>query len=226
MTFLAKYEGTFSKDSFKEATIISPKDIWIINKENVSKVLQIDAKNNLLILKHLAVGEGTGALPVGQWFVSITIGDKKPFEATLNVTNISGKAAKTFIVPEASAKNQEQALPVPVIKYATRDKNTIEVLFSVDDERVKNGYILFDIPNKDYYEDSGSLLDTDGKPVNGCRFFFVNGKTGQYVLRKNKDNKEWFDKAEKCYFVVSNVNRLVNPAEEHHRSISAAATIK
>ncbi len=226
VTFLAKYDGDLSEKDFKEATVMSPKDIWIINAENASSVLQIDEKNKLLILKHLAAGQGEGAIPVGSWFVSITVGNAKPFEKTLNVTAVSEEEGTQFIVPEASADTENEALAIPVIESVSRNKDTIEIFFAVNDERVKNGYFLFDVPKTEYYEDSGSLLDAKGNVVNGCQSFFVDGTTSQCILRKDADNKKWFDKAVKCYFVVSNVNRVAEPDGEHHRAVSAAAAIK
>ncbi|MEL3906891.1 MAG: hypothetical protein P1P65_07705 [Treponema sp.] len=242
VTVLAKYTGELTAKDFYEASIFSPRDMWTLDAQNAKGIIEIDKKNKLLILKHLASGDGEGSAALGSWFASITLAGQKPFEKELTVTGIGGQTVRLpaekpavkgiqkkklypLIVPTAQAPNEQQALAVPVIHSVSRDADTIEIIFSVTDSRVKNGYFYFDVPGEEYYRDSGSLIDAAGKPVNGCRSFSVDGKKCQYVLRKDASNKDWFGKATRCFFVVSDINRVASPWEERHRSISPYAPV-
>lgn len=241
VTMFAKYKGELTDRDFQEAFFASPADVWSLDEKNAKGLIEINKKDKLLTLKHLSAGEGIGAAALGKWFASITLAGQKPFEKELNVTGIGGqtvietadttakgkskKKLLPFIVPVAKAKNEQQALAMPVIQSVSRDADTIEIIFSINDSRVKNAYFYFDVPGEEYYRDSGSMIDATGKPVNGCRSFFTDGKKCQYVLRKDTSNKDWFGKAAQCFLVVSDVNRIASPWEEQHRSISAASRI-
>ena len=239
VTMFAKYKGDLTAQDFHEAFFASPADMWSLDEKNAKGLLEINKKDKLLTLKHLAAGEGEGAAALGKWFASVTLAGQKPFEKELNVTGIGGQAVTgaagktvkekskktSFIVPSAKAENEQQALAMPVIRSVSRDADTIEIIFSVNDSRVKNAYFYFDVPGEEYYRDSGSMIDATGKPVNGCRSFSTDGKKCQYVLRKDATNKDWFGKATQCFLVVSDVNRVASPWEERHRTISAASRI-
>ena len=240
VTMFAKYKGDLTIQDFHEAFFASPADLWSLDEKNAKGLLEINKKDKLLTLKHLAAGEGVGAAALGKWFASVTLAGQKPFEKELNVTGIGGQAVTTgaadktakekskkisYIVPVATAENQQQALAMPVIQSVSRDTDTIEIIFSVNDSRVKNAYFYFDVPGEEYYRDSGSMIDATGKPVNGCRSFSADGKKCQYVLRKDANNKDWFGKATQCFLVVSDINRVASPWEERHRTISAASRI-
>jgi len=239
VTMLAKYKGDLTAQDFKEAFFASPADVWGLDEQSAKGLMEINKKEKLLMLKHLSSGEGEGAAALGKWFASVTLTGQKPFEKELNVTGIGGKtvtenktakgAAKKkvipLIVPAAKAENEQQALTMPVIHSVSRDADTIEIIFSINDSRVKNAYFYFDVPGEEYYRDSGSMIDATGKPVNGCRSFSTDGKKCQYVLRKDATNKDWFGKAAQCFLVVSDVNRVASPWEERHRTISAASRI-
>ena len=240
VTMFAKYKGDLTVQDFQEAFFASPADLWSLDEKNAKGLLEINKKDKLLTLKHLAAGEGVGAAALGKWFASVTLAGQKPFEKELNVTGIGGQAVTTgatdktakekskkisYIVPIATAENQQQALAMPVIQSVSRDTDTIEIIFSVNDSRVKNAYFYFDVPGEEYYRDSGSMIDATGKPVNGCRSFSTDGKKCQYVLRKDATNKDWFGKATQCFLVVSDINRVASPWEERHRSVSAASRI-
>ena len=240
VTMFAKYKGDLTVQDFQEAFFASPADLWSLDEKNAKGLLEINKKDKLLTLKHLAAGEGVGAAALGKWFASVTLAGQKPFEKELNVTGIGGQAVTTgatdktakekskkisYIVPIATAENQQQALAMPVIQSVSRDTDTIEIIFLVNDSRVKNAYFYFDVPGEEYYRDSGSMIDATGKPVNGCRSFSTDGKKCQYVLRKDATNKDWFGKATQCFLVVSDINRVASPWEERHRSVSAASRI-
>ena len=240
VTMFAQYKGDITAQDFQEAFFASPADLWILDEKNAKGLLEINKKDKLLTLKHLAAGEGVGAAALGKWFASVTLAGQKPFEKELNVTGIGGQDVKgsadkttkekskkiSFIVPTAKAENEQQALAMPVIRSVSRDADTIEIIFSINDSRVKNAYFYFDVPGEEYYRDSGSMVDATGKPVNGCRSFSTDGKKCQYVLRKDATNKDWFGKATQCFLVVSDVNRMTSPWEERHRTISAASRIR
>ncbi|QSH91565.1 hypothetical protein C5N99_02795 [Treponema medium] len=239
VTMLAKYKGDLTAQDFKEAFFASPADVWGIDEQSAKGLMEINKKEKLLMLKHLSSGEGEGAAALGKWFASVTLAGQKPFEKELNVTGIGGKTVMEkkatketakkkvipLIVPTAKAENEQQALTMPVIQSVSRDADTIEIIFSINDSRVKNAYFYFDVPGEEYYRDSGSMIDATGKPVNGCRSFSTDGKKCQYVLRKDATNKDWFGKATQCFLVVSDVNRVASPWEERHRTISAASRI-
>ena len=230
VTMFAKYTGDLTVQDFQEALFASPADLWSLDEKNAKGLLEINKKDKLLTMKHLAAGEGVGAAALGKWFASVTLAGQKPFEKELNVTGIGGQAVTgakkiSFIVPVATAENEQQALTIPVIRSVSRDADTIEIIFSINDSRVKNAYFYFDVPGEEYYRDSGSMIDATGKPVNGCRSFSTDGKKCQYVLRKDASNKDWFGKATQCFLVVSDINRVASPWEERHRSVSAASRI-
>ena len=239
VTILAQYKGDLVPQDFQEATFFSPTDIWSLDAETARTLMEIDTKNKLLTFKHLAAGDGEGAVSLGKWFVSITLAGQKPFEKELNVTGIGGQTIATdtattgnnskkiipMVVPVVQAAGEQAALEFPVIQSISRDAETIEIIFSINDERVKNAYFYFDIPDEEYYRDSGSMIDPAGQPVNGCRVFSTDGKKCQYILRKDENNKVWFNKATRCFLVVSDVNRVASPWEERHRTIGAAAQI-
>ncbi len=240
VTMFAKYKGDLTAQDFQEAFFASPADLWSLDEKNAKGLLEINKKDNLLTLKHLAAGEGVGAAALGKWFASVTLAGQKPFEKELNVTGIGGQAVTagaadktskekskkvSFIVPVATAANEQQALAFPVIHSVSRDADTIEIIFSIKDSRVKNAYFYFDVPGEEYYRDSGSMIDATGKPVNGCRSFSTDGKKCQYILRKDASNQDWFGKATQCFLVVSDINRVASPWEERHRTISAASRI-
>ena len=239
VTVLAKYKGELAEQDFQEAQILSPADTWHIDAQTARNLIEIDKKSKLLLLKHLAAGSGEGSVALGNWDISITLQGQKPFEKRIQIDGIGASDSDSadrikrkmqngqrfYIVPTVMEFNEQPALHTPVIQSVSRDNDTIEIMFSIDDERVKNGYFYFDVPGEQYYRDSGSLIDAGGLPVNGCRSFSVDGKQCQYVLRKDDSNKDWFDKAERCFFVVSDINRVAAPGKEQHRSISAAATV-
>ena len=240
VTILAQYKGELTAKDFQEAAFFSPTDIWSLDAETAQTLMEIDTKNKLLTFKHLAAGDGEGAVSLGKWFVSITLAGQKPFEKELNVTGIGGqtitidssasagnttKKIVPMVVPVVQAAGEQAALEFPVIQSVSRDTETIEIIFSINDERVKNAYFYFDIPDEEYYRDSGSMIDPAGLPVNGCRVFSTDGKKCQYILRKDENNKSWFNKATRCFLVVSDVNRVASPWEERHRTIGAAAQI-
>ena len=241
VTVFAYYKGTLTDKDLQEALIFTPVDAWSLNAQNIKGLIEIDEKNKVLLLKHLAAGDGEGAVALGKWFISITLAGQKPFEKELTVTGIGGQTSSMsadrttvkgrtkkiipFIVPTAKSANEQQALAFPVIYSVSRDSETIEIIFSIHDSRVKNAYFYFDVPGEEYYRDSGSMIDAAGQPVNGCRSFSTDGKKCQYVLRKDANNRGWFDKATRCFLVVSDVSRVASPREERHRTISAAAPI-
>ena len=239
VTVLAKYKGELAEQDFQEAQILSPADTWHIDAQTARNLIEIDKKSKILLLKHLAAGSGEGSVALGNWDISITLQGQKPFEKRIQIDGIGASDSDSadrikrkmqsgqrfYIVPTVMEFNEQPALHTPVIQSVSRDNDTIEIVFSIDDERVKNGYFYFDVPGEQYYRDSGSLIDAGGLPVNGCRSFSVDGKQCQYVLRKDGSNKDWFDKAERCFFVVSDINRVAAPGKEQHRSISAAATV-
>lgn len=241
VTILAKYTGNLAAKDFQEAFFASPADAWSIDAGNAQGLIEINKQDTLLILRHLSAGEDEGAVALGKWFASITLAGQKPFEKELNVTGIGGQtvtvaADKTrkgkskvktlpVIVPVAKTENEQQALAMPVIQSVSRDADTIEIIFSINDSRVKNAYFYFDVPGEEYYRDSGSMIDATGKPVNGCRSFSTDGKKCQYVLRRDASNRAWFGKATRCFLVVSDINRVASPWEERHRTVSVASPI-
>lgn len=242
VTMLAQYKGNLIAKDLQEIFLASPADVWTLDEKNARALIEINKKDKLLMLKHLSAGDGEGSVALGKWIASITLVGQKPFQKELNVTGIAGQIVtvtvdkttkgklkkKIFprIVPVAKGENEQQALAIPEIVSISRDADTIEIIFSVNDLRVKNAYFYFDVPGEEYYRDSGSMIDATGKPVNGCRAFSTDGKKCQYVLRKDSSNRNWFGKATRCFLVVTDVNRVASPWEERHRSISAAMPIK
>ena len=129
-------------------------------------------------------------------------------------------------MPKAQFKNEISALDVPKITSVSKDEDSIEIYFSVNDSRVKNGYFWFDVPGEKDYRDAGSVIDGKGNPVNGCRKFSTDGAKCRFILRRDAENAEWFDKATACCFVVSDVNRVTDPWNERIRSISSLIKIQ
>lgn len=235
ISFSLEYSGSFKETDIEKLVVESPSDYWVVDGEELNKF--IDYNRTHIMFNRLQCGEGSGRAALGDWTVTLTMKkNSHKIEKKINImgfeasdTDNSGKesfAEETkYIVPKASAKNEVSALTSPVIKSVSRDSDTIEIFFSVSDSRVKNGYFWFDVPGEKYYKDSGSMIDASGNPVNGCRKFSIDGKECHLVLRKDKDNEEWFDKASACYFVVSDMNRVADPWEEKIRSVSAKAVI-
>ena len=77
VTILAQYKGDLVPQDFQEATFFSPTDIWSLDAETARTLMEIDTKNKLLTFKHLAAGDGEGAVSLGKWFVSITLAGQK-----------------------------------------------------------------------------------------------------------------------------------------------------
>lgn len=248
ISFFINYTGSFNTNDVQKLLVESPVDMWALNTSQVEKITEVDDRAKIASVKRLQCGEGIGSVPLGKWkFTLIDKGGNK-YEQVLNITGFEKKAddktaearseegsiAKAeeeledikLIVPQSSGKNEIAALAVPVIKSLSKDANSIEIFFSVNDERVKNGYFWFDVPGEKYYKDSGSMIDAAGKPVNGCRFFSKDGKDSRYILRKDSSNSDWFDKITACFFVVSDTNRVSSPWEERNRTVSAKAEVK
>ncbi len=245
VSFFINYSGSFDTTDIERLTIESPADMWILNSTQLEKIIEIDDILKIAAVKRLQCGEGKGAVPLGIWNVILRDTSGKVYEHELNITGFEKKSddKKTeeeaidifekskenrtqFIVPLASGKNEIAALNMPVIKSVSKDEDSIEIYFSVNDGRVKNGYFWFDVPGEKYYKDSGSMIDASGAPVNGCRAFSADGKECRYILRKNTDNAHWFDKIISCFFVVSDTNRVSSPWEERNRTVSAKSEVK
>lgn len=235
ISFSLEYSGSFKENDIKKLVVESPSDYWIVDGKDLDKF--IDYNKTHIIFNRLQCGTGNGKVALGDWTVTLIM--KNSSEKIQKKINIMGfessdydkeekeKIAEDikYIVPKASGKNEISALSTPVIKSISRDNDTIEIFFSISDSRVKNGYFWFDVPGEKYYKDAGSMIDASGVPVNGCRKFSVDGKDCHLVLRKDKDNEEWFDSATACYFVVSDTNRVADPWEEKIRSVSAKMVI-
>lgn len=245
VSFFISYSGSFNTSDIEKLTVESPEDMWILNSAQLEKITEIDDNLKIAAVKRLQCGEGKGAVALGKWKVMLTdtsggvyeqmlditgfekkAEDKKSEENSANILEKSGKEEVKFIVPSSSGKNEIAALAMPIIKSVSRDENSIEIFFSVNDGRIKNGYFWFDVPGEKYYKDSGSMIDASGNPVNGCRVFSTDGKDCRYILRKDADNAEWFDKITACFFVVSDTNRVSSPWEERNRTVSAKAEVK
>ncbi len=246
MSFYISYSGEFDTDLIKSIVVESPLDLWTLNSLQVEKILEIQSEKKIAIVKRLQCGDGLGAVPLGDWLFKLTQTNGKKYEQKLNITGFASdteessepsepldaieEADETFsvktIVPKASNKSQISALSMPVINSLSKDENSIEIYFTANDKRIKNAYFWFDVPGEKYYKDSGSMIDASGNPVNGCRKFFTDGKKSRYILRKNEENAEWFDKITACFFVVSDTNRVASPWEERNRTVSAKATVK
>lgn len=245
VSFFVSYNGTFDVTDIDTLIVESPKDLWTLTSGQLAKITDINEQTKTAAIQRLQCGEGEGAAPFGRWKFILTDINGNKYEQFLNVDGFEKKAedkakeesliqnfpqeetpAIKFIVPHASAKNHIAALARPVIKSLSKDDNSIEIYFSVNDNRVKNGYFWFDVPGEKYYKDSGSMIDASGNPVNGCRAFFTDGRDSRYILRKDSENAAWFDKITACFFVVSDTNRVSATWEERIRSVSAKAIIK
>ena len=248
ISFFINYEGSFNTNYVQKLLVESPVDMWVLNSSQLEKITEIDDKAKIASVKRLQCGEGSGSVALGKWKFILTDRNGNKYEQVLDITGFEKKAqdktdeskaeegnltsAETApenikkIVPQSSSKNEIAALSVPVIKSVSKEADSIEIFFSVNDERVKNGYFWFDVPGEKYYKDSGSMIDASGKPVNGCRAFSKDGKECRYILRKDDSNSDWFDKITACFFVVSDTNRVSSPWEERNRTVSAKAEIK
>ncbi len=229
ISFSLEYQGKFDLGLVKSLVIDAPNDYFIIEGEDLSKVIEVD--ESYINCKRLPCGHGEGKVGLGEWIITITLKNgqkivKKPLITGFQDVKIEKNANTTYVVPKATFKNEVSALDVPQIKSVSRDDDSIEIFFSVSDSRVKNGYFWFDVPGEKNYRDSGSMIDGKGNPVNGCRKFSTNGETCRFILRKDKDNEEWFNKATACCFVVSDINRVIDPWNERIRSISSLIKIE
>lgn len=207
--------------------IDAPGDYYIIEGDDLKKVLEVE--NNVINCKRLPCGKGEGKLGLGEWIITITLKNGQKIVKNPQVTgfqNSALEASTQYIVPKAKFKGEISALDVPKIKSVSKDEDSIEIFFSVADSRIKNGYFWFDVPGEKDYRDAGSVVDGKGNPVNGCRKFSADGSECRFILRKDADNAEWFDRATACCFVVSDVNRVTDPWNERIRSISSFAKIE
>lgn len=235
VSFFVSFSGNFDVYKASKVIVESPEDMWTLGPSDLEKITEIDEEKKIALIKRLQCGIGQGSVPLGKWkFTLIDINGNK-YEYPMDINGFerkpsdkapdenAGNSAITFIVPSASLKNEISSLSRPVIKSVTKDDNSIEIYFSVNDNRIKNGYFWFDVPGEKYYKDSGSMIDASGNPVNGCRAFSTDGKDCRYILRKDSENAEWFDKITACFFVVSDINRVASPWEERNRTVSAKA---
>lgn len=245
ISFFVSYTGSFNLNDIDTVAVESPEDIWTLTPKQLEKITDINEKTKTAAIQRLQCGEGTGSVPLGKWKFTLTDTAGNKYEQVLDINGFEKTAKERereenavlpfeqeeqskikVIVPQASAKNQIAALVRPVIKSLSKDDNSIEIYFSVNDDRIKNGYFWFDVPGEKYYKDSGSMIDASGKPVNGCRAFSTGGKESRYILRKDSENAAWFDKITACFFVVSDTNRVSATWEERIRSVSAKTEIK
>ncbi len=248
ISFFINYKNSFNTADIKKLVIESPIDMWALNSSQLEKITEINDKDKIASVKRLQSGEGSGSVALGKWRFIITDVNGNKYEQMLDITGFEKKAqdkigeakaeegnltsAETelksikMLVPQSSSKNEIAALSMPVIKSVSKDENSIEIFFSVNDERVKNGYFWFDVLGEKYYKDSGSMIDASGNPVNGCRAFSKDGKECRYILRKDDTNSDWFDNITACFFVVSDTNRVSSPWEERNRTVSAKAEVK
>ncbi len=229
ISFSLEYKGKFDLGVVESLIIDSPNDYYIIEGEDIQKVIEVDKET--INCKRLPCGKGEGRVGLGEWVITITLKNgekivKTPIINGFQNMEIDKKASTKYIVPQAKFKNEISALAIPKIKSVSRDEDSIEVFFSISDSRVKNGYFWFDVPGEKHYRDAGSMVDGKGNPVNGCRKFSIDGSMCRYILRRDADNAEWFDKATACCFVVSEVNRVVDPWNERIRSISSLVKIE
>lgn len=239
-------------DSIEKLFIVSPKDMWLLEGAAIKNVVEMETKEKKLVIKRLQCVNGS--VPLGEWTIELSQKDGGFASKTVNVSGLQAKSAsqtetkksdnkaettnvaedtakketaKTqYLVPKAEGKDEVSTLAVPVIKSVSRDADTIEIRFSVNDARIKNGYFWFDVPGEIYYRDSGSMINAAGKPVNGCRKFSTDGAECLYILRKDATNSAWFSKIIGAYFVVADVNRVQSPWEERIRSVSERAVVK
>lgn len=245
VSFFIAYSGSFNVSDVQKLIIESPIDIWTLNSAQLEKITEVDDIKKIAEVKRLQCGDGKGAAALGAWKFTLIDSGGNSYEQVMDITGFEKKeddkkteeeaaannpqketAEIKKIVPISSAKNEIAALAMPVIKSVSRDENSIEIYFSVNDNRVKNGYFWFDVPGEKYYKDSGSMIDASGNPVNGCRTFSTDGKDCRYILRKDSENEEWIDKITGCFFVVSDTNRVSAPWEERNRTVSAFAPVK
>ncbi len=245
MSFYISYEGEFDTSYIKNIIIDSPVDVWNLKPAQIENIIEIQEQKKLAIIKWLRCGEGTGAVSLGKWSFLLNETSGHKYEQKLMVS-VFEKIVEEFvdtkepihsvekkekekikkIVVSPSSKNEIEAIKMPVIHSVSKDENSIEIYFTVNDNRVKNGYFWFSVPGEKYYKDSGSMIDASGTPVNGCRKFSITGEKSHYILRKNADNAEWFDNIEAIYFVASDANRVESPWKERIRTVSAKSTAK
>ncbi len=245
ISFYISYSGKFDLQQIKNIAIQSPIDLWNVDSAQLEKVVELQEEKNLAIVKRLPCGEKQGAVPLGNWIFLLNDKQGYKYKQELNVNGFEKTDKEEIendepiqsvkkeepisikrIVPTASKKDEIEALKMPVINSVSKDEDSIEIYFTVNDERIKNGYFWFSVPNEEYYKDSGSMIDASNNPVNGCREFRTDGKKSRYILRKNSENEEWFNNIEAIFFVVSDTNRVASPWEERIRTVSAGATVK
>lgn len=239
ITFHMPVSEILNINDIESIFITSPKDMWLLEGANLKNVVEMDKKEKKLIIKRLHCA--SGAVPLGNWTVDLSVKDGGKASKTVVVSGLQsadtnkkldsdtdGKEEKKtqYLVPNAKSEEEVSALAIPVINSVSRDADSLEIKFSVNDKRVKNGYFWFDVPGEIYYRDSGSMIDASANPVNGCRRFSTDGKECYYLLRKNKENASWFSKIVAVHFVVADINRVESPWEERVRSISERVRIK
>ncbi|MBQ7613342.1 MAG: hypothetical protein IJU92_09825 [Spirochaetaceae bacterium] len=238
VTFHMPVSQDIPLSTVKTIFISSPKDMWLLEKQDINHILEMDSKDKKLVLKRLQCANGK--IPLGEWTIEVTFTDDTVVSKNVTINGMQNESSTEtntssqnndkkeiqYLTPVASGKNTVACLTIPVIKSVTRDAETLEIHFSVNDKRIKNGYFWFDVPGEKYYRDSGSMIDASGTPVNGCRNFSTDGKDCTYILRKDAENSSWFSKIVAAYFVVADVNRVQSPWEERIRSVSEKAEIK
>lgn len=229
ISFALEYQGKCDFSALQSLIIDAPSDYYIIEGDDLKKVLDIE--KDRIVCKRLPCGRGEGKVGLGEWILTITLKNeqkivKKPQVSVFQNNEDASKNSRAYIVPKAQFKNEISALDVPKITSVSKDEDSIEIYFSVNDSRVKNGYFWFDVPGEKDYRDAGSMVDGQGNPVNGCRKFSTDGAKCRFILRRDAENAEWFDKATACCFVVSDVNRVVDPSSEKIRSISSLIKIQ
>ncbi len=223
VSFSLEYSGKFDLSMVESLVIDAPKDYYIIEGADLQKMLEVE--KNVIYCKRLPCGYGEGKVGLGEWIINVALKNGQKIVKKLQITGfqnseLSEKTSTKYIVPQAKFQNEISALSIPKIKSVSKDEDSIEIFFSVNDSRVKNGYFWFDVPGEKDYRDAGSVIDGQGNPVNGCRKFSVDGAECRFILRRDAENAEWFDKAVAVCFVVSDVNRVTDPWNERVRSIS------
>jgi len=229
ISFALEYKGKVDISLLQSLVIDAPLDYYMIEGDDLKKVLEVE--KDRIVCKRLPCGRGEGKIGLGEWILTITLKNgkkfvKKPEVSVLQSSDAVEKGKRAYIVPKAQFKNEISALDVPKITSVSKDDDSIEIYFSVNDSRIKNGYFWFDVPGEKDYRDAGSVVDGAGNPVNGCRNFSTDGGKCRFILRRDADNAEWFDKATACCFVVSDVNRVSAPLSERIRSISSLIKIE
>lgn len=229
ISFALEYQGKFDFSALQSLVIDAPSDYYIIEGDDLKKVLEVE--KDKILCKRLPCGRGEGKVGLGEWIFTMTLKNGKKIVKTSQVyvfqnNDETSKTKRAYIVPKAQFKNEISALDVPKILSVSKDEDSIEIYFSVNDSRVKNGYFWFDVPGEKDYRDAGSVVDGKGNPVNGCRKFSTDGAKCRFILRRDAENAEWFDKATACCFVVSDVNRVTDPWNERIRSISSLIKIQ